>query len=207
QTVNAEGSGVPDGWPTKVERQRTSPMTTQGAATGDPLRARRSAGTSPLNAARDRRRRSPSGCLCASLARGKSRVQSIKHECSTIDAIEIGGLPRDEARQQSLDARCFGAVELRIFHINVVNDLGDLPERGVRLQTEPAEQGLECAAISLVRELRLEHVESQLIWCRRVSVGADEDKSRLGVDEPADQPCASNPVDKHAVAGDPGPPA
>src|SRR6185369_16057091 len=87
-----------------------------------------------------------------------------------IEIVEDGASGRDprlvvrvrhDAGDQALDAGAFLAAELAVLQIDVVDDLGDRLEGGV---AKPAarEQHLEAAAIALVGELGLEHVEAQL---------------------------------------------
>ena len=86
-----------------------------------------------------------------------------------------------------------------------MDDLGQVPEGGVAPPEAP-HQHLERAEIALVRELRLEHVEPDLVRAWLVGVAAHELEPRLGVDEAADQPGTGDAVDVDAAAGHPGSP-
>ena len=65
------------------------------------------------------------------------------------------------------------------------------------------EQHLEGAAVALVRELGLEHVEADLARLRRVALARHELEARLGVDEAADQPGRGDAVDVDALRASP----
>src|SRR4051794_39814041 len=68
--------------------------------------------------------------------------------------IVIRGCSSDAVDQRP-NADCFGAPELVVPQINIVNNLGDRAQRGILLRNS-AGQDLEGAVIALVRELRLE---------------------------------------------------
>jgi len=85
-----------------------------------------------------------------------------------------------------------------------MDQLGDGRECGVA-QAEALQHYLEAAAVALVGELGLEHVEAQLSRHRRVGLAGDEFELGLGVDEPPDQPGAGDAIDVDALARDPAP--
>ena len=63
-----------------------------------------------------------------------------------------------DAGDQGPDPLGLGAGELAVLEVDVVHDLGDRAERGLA-QARALEQHLEGAAVALVGELGLEHVE------------------------------------------------
>src|SRR5215472_11029291 len=67
-----------------------------------------------------------------------------------------------DAMNESLDAAGFLASELLVLEIDVVDDLRDGLQRLI-LEPGTREQDLEAAAVALMRELRIEHVEAQLV--------------------------------------------
>ena len=101
-----------------------------------------------------------------------------------------------------LDARRLVAAELAVLEVDVVDDLGDRLERRIARPAR-AEQHLEGAAVALVRELGLEHVEAELAGLRHVALGRHELEPGLRVDEPADQPGRGDAVDVHALRASP----
>ena len=76
--------------------------------------------------------------------------------------------------------------ELAVLEVDVVHDLGDRAERGSPRPT--LEQHLEGAAVALVGELGLEHVEPELAGLGDVALGGHELEARLRVDEAPDEP-------------------
>ena len=79
------------------------------------------------------------------------------------------------------------AAELGVLEVDVVHDLADGGERRV-VQARPGQQHLEGAAVALVGELALVHVEPQVARLGHVALGGDELEPGLRIDEPADQP-------------------
>ena len=75
-------------------------------------------------------------------------------------------------------------------------------ERGI-VAPDAREQHLEGAAVALVRELALEHVEAHLARLRLVAVARHELEARAGIDEAADQPRRRDAIDLHALARHP----
>src|SRR5207237_7595885 len=90
-----------------------------------------------------------------------------------------------------------------VLQIDVVDDLGDGPQRRVG-DLEAREQHLERAELALVRELAVEHVEAQLAWLVAVLARRHELELRLGIDEAPDEPGASHAVDVDAGTSYPG---
>jgi len=73
------------------------------------------------------------------------------------------------------------------------------------LEAASIEQHLEGAFVALVREFRLENVETQFALLWAVAFAGDELEAGFRVDEAAYQPSAGDAVDVDALARDPGP--
>ncbi len=101
------------------------------------------------------------------------------------------------------DARDLGPAELCVLEIDVVNDLGDGLEPR-RPEAQPPAQDLERAGVPLVRELRLEHVETQLAGLGDVALRGHELEARRRVDEAAHEPRAGDAIHRDPRPGDPG---
>ena len=95
-----------------------------------------------------------------------------------------------------------GSAELVVLAIHIVDDLTERLEGGVG-KAEAGHQGLEAAAVALVGEFALVHVEPELTRQRGVPLGRHELEPRLRVDEPPDQPRAGDPVYLDARSGYP----
>src|SRR5262249_40546463 len=108
-----------------------------------------------------------------------------------------------DALDQRPDARDFGAAELAVLQVDVVNDLADGAQRRV-LELAALEEHLERALVALMGELGLEHVEAQFAGVGAVAFARHELELRLRIDEAADQPGAGNAVDIDALPRHPG---
>src|SRR5215467_642953 len=114
-------------------------------------------------------------------------------------------LGRDaDAFDQRPDAGDFGAAELAVLEIDVMDDFRDGAQRRV-LQRGALHQHLERAFVALVRELGLEHVEAQLAFVGAIALAGYEFEVRLGIDETPDQPSAGDAIDVYALSRDPSP--
>src|SRR4029453_5024657 len=108
-----------------------------------------------------------------------------------------------DAFQQRPNARDFGAAELAVLEIDVMDDLGDGAQRRV-LQRAALQQHLERAFVALVSELGLEHVEAQLALVGAIALAGYEFETRFGIDEAPYQPGAGDAIDVDALSRDPG---
>src|SRR5690349_22256024 len=97
-----------------------------------------------------------------------------------------------------LDAARLRPRVVVVLEIDVVDDLGDRPYRGLR-DPEPREQHLEGAQLALVRVFAVEHVEAEIARTVAVFARGDELEPGLRIDEAADEPRA-----RHAIHVDPG---
>src|SRR6266566_1574747 len=64
---------------------------------------------------------------------------------------------------------------------------------------------LECAAIALMSELGLEHVESDIALLWAIAARGHELEFRVRIDESADEPCACDTIYMDALPSDPDP--
>src|SRR5262249_31066806 len=114
-------------------------------------------------------------------------------------------LGRDaDAFDQSPYAGDFGAAELAVLEIDVMDDFRDGAQRRV-LQRAPLHQHLERAFVALVRELGLEHVEAQLAFVGAIALAGYEFETCFGIDEAPYQPGAGDAIDVYALSRHPGP--
>src|SRR4029079_19388786 len=97
------------------------------------------------------------------------------------------------------------ASELPILEIDVVHDLADAPQRWIQ-EPEPLDDDLEGAAVAVVCELGVEHVEADLTRLQAVALRRDELEGDVRVQEAPDQPRGGDPIDVDPLAGHPGPP-
>src|SRR5262249_10841297 len=95
---------------------------------------------------------------------------------------------------------------LAVLQVDVMNDLGDRTE-GAVLEPRSRDEDLEGALVTVVGELRLEHVEADLARLGTIPAGGNELEPRVRVDEATDEPGARDPVDVDALPGDPRPTA
>src|SRR5439155_6491796 len=110
-------------------------------------------------------------------------------------------LGRDtDAFDQRPDAGDFGAAELAVLEIDVMDDFRDGAQRRV-FQRASLQQHFERAFVALVRELGLEHVEAQLAFVGAIALAGYEFEVRLGVDETPYQPSASDAIGVYALSG------
>src|SRR5215813_5325554 len=150
-----------------------------------------------------------------------SRVSSFEHGYLTtffpeifVEVVENFGAARDPLRvvlgrdadafDQRSDAGDFGAAELAVLEIDVVDDLRDGAQRRV-LQGAALQQHLERAFVALVGELGLEHVEAQLAFVGAIALAGYEFETRFGIDEAPYQPGAGDAIDIYALSRHPGP--
>jgi hypothetical protein len=115
----------------------------------------------------------------------------------------VVGAGGGDAGDQAAHARNLFAAVLVVLEIDVVDDLCDRAKRRIG-QARMVDQDLEGAAVALVRELALEHVEAQLARSGRITLARHELETRAAVDEAPYQPGRGDAVDLHALARHPG---
>src|ERR1700730_12560400 len=129
-------------------------------------------------------------------------VEIVEDRSAASEPFLVAPVRHRDASDQSLDAGGFVPSELAVLQVYVVDDFGDRLERWLG-QAGVAEQHLEAAAVALMGEFGLEHVEAQLAEARRVAFARHELKPSLWVDEAPDQPRAGDAVDMHPLARHP----
>src|ERR1700686_3094085 len=92
--------------------------------------------------------------------------------------------------QDAIDADAFRALVFRVFQIGIVNHFTDFSDSFV-IDGEAADQCFKRAAVAMMRELHVHHVEGDCFGWR----GRGKHELRLRVNEFADQPCRPNAVD------------
>src|SRR5262249_4045125 len=131
-------------------------------------------------------------------------VQVIEDLGAARNALRIV-LGRDaDAFDQRPDAGDFGAAELAVLEIDVMDDFRDGAQRRV-LQRAPLHQHFERAFVAVVGDLGLEHVEAQLAFVGAIALPGYEFEVRLGIDETPYQPSAGDAIHVYALSRDPGP--
>src|SRR4030088_1020379 len=88
-------------------------------------------------------------------------VEIVEDRAAASEPLLVSPMRHRDAGDQSLDAAGFVSSELAVLQVYVVDDFGDRLERWVG-QAGVAEQHLEAAAVALMGEFGLEHVEAQL---------------------------------------------
>src|SRR5437867_4187761 len=114
-------------------------------------------------------------------------VQVVEHGGPTLQPGLIIPMAHGDARDQPVDAKRLGAVELRVLEVNVMHDLRNRHE-GAVVEAEARHEDLKGAEVAVVRELRIKHVEAELLGLRLVTLGRYELDAGVGVDKPANQP-------------------
>src|SRR5439155_17197454 len=90
-----------------------------------------------------------------------------------------------------------------ILEVNIVNYFCDRPN-GRIIDSCPLNQNFQSAAVTLMCELCLEHIEAQLIGQWLISFWRNKLEAGARIDEATDEPCARHPVDVDAFASNPG---
>ena len=96
---------------------------------------------------------------------GKGAVEIVENGAAALQALVVVGAGRGDAGDQAADAGRFLAAVLAVLQVDVVDDLADRGQRRI-VETGLGQQHLEGAAVAVVRELALEHVEAQLARLR-----------------------------------------
>src|SRR5882762_8370324 len=144
-----------------------------------------------------------SSCLGSPALAFEVLVQIVQDGTGALQPHLVLGMRHGDAVDQVLESGIVGTVVLLVLEIDVVDDLRDRPQRGVG-DLKARQQHLERAELSLVRELAVEHVETQLASLVAILARRHELELRLGIDEAPDEPRARHAIDVDAGAGDPG---
>src|SRR5262245_8943768 len=115
----------------------------------------------------------------------QARVQRVE-ECGAFgQAAAVVGMASGDALNHRGDAGRFRPLVAIVLEIEVVDDLRDRLERGVARVRRRAQQHLEGAELTLVRELALEHVEANDGGGWDGAVGRGKDERGGWIDEAA----------------------
>src|SRR5438270_8025578 len=102
-----------------------------------------------------------SSCIGSPALAFEVLVQIVQDGTGALQSHLVLGMRHGDAVDQVLETGIVGTVVLLVLEIDVVDDLRDRPQRGVG-DLKARQQHLERAELSLVRELAVEHVETQL---------------------------------------------
>src|SRR5437870_6816471 len=92
-------------------------------------------------------------------------IQILQNCCSSPDATLIVAMSHSDAGHHHRDSRGFRPIELRLFQIDVMDNFSDRAKCGI-VQAHAIDQDFERAAIALMCELGVEHIEAHLtvLW-------------------------------------------
>src|ERR1043166_803350 len=107
-----------------------------------------------------------------------------------------------DTRYELLDAGRLLTAKLRIFQINVMNNFRN-SVGGWIINSGPFDQNLQSATVTLMRELRIEHVEAKFVRQHFVSLCRNELEFCIAIDEATDKPPARHAIYVNALAGNP----
>jgi hypothetical protein len=94
--------------------------------------------------------------------------------------------------ENPIDTDAFGPLKLVVAQIGIVNHFRDFAGSFV-LNSKSPDQRFERAIIPIVREIALQHVESERASVRTTLV--PENEFRFRIDEFADEPCRTDTID------------
>src|SRR3954470_579342 len=93
-------------------------------------------------------------------------VELVERVARVCDALEIVVEGRADARQHRANPGSLGARELAVGDVELVNDFADRGEAGIGRERGMQNDGFETAAVGLMGELGIRHVEAELAWRR-----------------------------------------
>ena len=103
----------------------------------------------------------------------EQRIEIVEQAAALLDTRHIRQIGARQAVDHRRNATRLGACELAVLEVDVVHDLADRRQRGI-VAAALLQQHLEGAAIALVGELGLEHVEPKLARPRTIALRGDE---------------------------------
>src|SRR3954447_3889062 len=131
-------------------------------------------------------------------------VEVVEHLGATRDAIRVILGRHADPFDQRPDAGDLRPAEFVVLQVDVVDDFRDGAQRRVFWHAA-LQQHLERALVALMRELGLEHVETQFGRIRAISLSGYELEAGLWINETAYQPGAGDPIHIDALSRHPGP--
>src|ERR1700686_2794515 len=109
-------------------------------------------------------------------------IQIVEHRNAAFEPLPVVLAEHRDTLDQPSDPAGLIPPKLAVFQVDIVDDLTDRRERRVG-QAQPGQQHLERAAVALVGELGLEHVEPYFVRLRHIAFGRDELEPGLRIDE------------------------
>src|SRR3546814_5825784 len=116
----------------------------------------------------------------------KISVEMVEGGGGARDPVEIVNARRADAIEDGAQAGGLGPVELAVGNVELVDQLADRGQCRI-IEAGAQHQRLEAAAILLMGELGIGHVEPELARLGHIALAADELEAHLGIDATADQ--------------------
>src|SRR5216684_3380923 len=135
----------------------------------------------------------------------KRLVEVVEEGEAPIEAGLIVAVRHEHAQEKLLDAARLGVAELSILDVDVVDNLSQSRERWV-FDPGPDHQRLEGAAVFLVGEVPVNHVEADLLRRHLVCPGIDEAKAGLWIQKASDEPRRRDAIHLDSPPRHPGSP-
>src|SRR5262249_49530896 len=120
------------------------------------------------------------------------RIQRVKALKPAPEDLLVGNVFSAPAFENAIDTDAFGPLKLVIAQICIVNHFRDFADSFV-LNSKSPDQRFKRAIVPIMREIALQHVESEHASVRSTFV--PEDEFRVRIDEFADQPCRTDTID------------
>src|SRR6266850_6726955 len=114
-------------------------------------------------------------------------MQVIEKACRAFETRFVARMIGHDAGEELLNAGRLLALVLLVLEVQVMNDLSDRVETRI-VHAQLVDKHFESAALAVMRELRVVHVEADLIRGGPMLASADESKFGLGIDPAADEP-------------------
>ena len=92
-------------------------------------------------------------------------METVKDDARLLQQLAIISQSCAQSVNNRIKARSFKTVELVIFQVYVVYNLGNLPQTFAIAQAKSFEQGFEGAILTIMREFRAIHVERNRAFC------------------------------------------
>src|SRR6266550_3431733 len=128
-------------------------------------------------------------------------VKTVKDDARLLQQLAIVSQRCAQSFHHRIKTSSFKPVKLVILQINVVNNLGNLPQTFVIAQAESLQQRFEGAILSMMREFRAIHVERNCALYRLAL--RHKIKARALIDKLFDEPGGSEPVDMQIAPSHP----
>ena len=133
-------------------------------------------------------------------------IELIKHGSGSLNPLRIIVQGCANAREHRAESGCFGPFEFSVCDIKLVNHLRNGDQCRIILRPDTEKQRLETAAVLLVREFGVGHIETQFSRRGFVANACRKPEFGLVIDETTNQPGTGDAVHVNACARHPGPP-